>query len=275
MLCNKNIIFLGKIMKKVLTIAGSDCIGGAGIQADLKTFSAFKTYGMSVVTAVVAENSFSVNDIFEVSSNSIKSQLNSVFDDIAPDAIKIGMLGNIETMIVISEFLKEKKNQYPNIKIVIDPVMYAKNGAALMDIKNMSSLIEHILPLADILTPNIAEAKHLSNINIKSIEDMKIAAKEIFNHSKTAVLIKGGDSFDALDILYDGKSFKMFETPKISTKNTHGTGCTFSSAIAANLALENSLENSIKIAKDYIFEAIKNAPNLGSGNGPVNHFFKF
>lgn len=262
-------------MKKVLTIAGSDCIGGAGIQADLKTFSAFKTYGMSVVTAVVSENSFSVNDIFEVSSSSIKSQLNSVFDDIIPDTIKIGMLGNIETMIVISEFLKEKKNQYPNIKIVIDPVMYAKNGAALMDIKNMSSLIEHILPLADILTPNIAEAKHLSNINIKSIEDIKNAAKEIFNHSKTAVLIKGGDSFDALDILYDGKSFKMFETPKISTKNTHGTGCTFSSAIAANLALENSLENSIKIAKDYIFEAIKNAPNLGSGNGPVNHFFKF
>src|SRR5574344_1010552 len=138
MLCNKNIIFLGKIMKKVLTIAGSDCIGGASIQADLKTFSAFKTYGMSVVTGVVAENRFSVNDIFEVSSNSIKSQLNSVFDDIAPDAIKIGMLGNIETMIVISEFLKKKKNQYPNIKIVIDPVMYAKNGAALMDIKNRS-----------------------------------------------------------------------------------------------------------------------------------------
>lgn len=258
-----------------MTIAGSDCIGGAGIQADLKTFSAFKTYGMSVVTAVVAENSFSVNDIFEVSSNSIKSQLNSVFNDIIPDAIKIGMLGNIEVMKVISEFLKEKKIEYPNIKIVVDPVMYAKNGAALMDIKNMSSLIEYILPLADILTPNIAEAKHLSNMDITSIDDIKKVAKEIFNHSKTAILIKGGDRFDALDILYDGKNFIEFATPKISTKNTHGTGCTFSSAIAANLALENSLENSIKIAKKYIFEAIKNAPNLGSGNGPVNHFFNF
>ncbi|MDX4036728.1 bifunctional hydroxymethylpyrimidine kinase/phosphomethylpyrimidine kinase [Aliarcobacter skirrowii] len=262
-------------MKKVLTIAGSDCIGGAGIQADLKTFSSFGTYGMSVVTAVVAENTFSVVEIQDVTSNMIQKQLEAVFDDIVPDVIKIGMLGNIDAMRVVSEFLQNSKQNYKDLKVVVDPVMYAKNGAALMDIKNMNSLITLILPLADIITPNIAEAQHLANMKIESKDDIKKACKIIFDKACKNVLIKGGDSFDALDILFDGNSFFEFASPKIKTTNTHGTGCTFSSAIAANLALGNSLKDSIQISKEYIYEAIKNAPNLGKGNGPTNHFYKF
>ena len=155
--------------------------------------------------------------------------------------------------------------------------MYAKNGDALMDINNMSSLIEIIVPLADVLTPNIAEAQHLADMKILSKDDMKIAANKIYEMGCKSVFIKSGINFDdeSIDILYDGKEFHLFETPKVDTKNTHGTGCTFSSAIAASLALDNSLENSIKNAKDYIFGAIKNSPNIGHGNGPLNHFYKF
>ncbi len=260
-------------MKKVLTIAGSDCIGGAGIQADIKTFSAFGTYGMSVVTAVVAENTCRVIDIQDVSPIIIEKQLQAVFEDVVPDAIKVGMLANIEAMKVVANFLKKQKVK----NIVIDPVMYAKNGDALMDINNMSSLIEIIVPLADVLTPNIAEAQHLTDMKILSKDDMKIAANKIYEMGCKSVLIKSGNNFDdeSIDILYDGKEFHLFETPKVDTKNTHGTGCTFSSAIAASLALDNSLENSIKNAKDYIFGAIKNSPNIGHGNGPLNHFYKF
>ena len=260
-------------MKKVLTIAGSDCIGGAGIQADIKTFSAFGTYGMSVVTAVVAENTCRVIDIQDVSPIIIEKQLQAVFEDVVPDAIKVGMLANIEAMKVVANFLKKQKVK----NIVIDPVMYAKNGDALMDINNMSSLIEIIVPLADVLTPNIAEAQHLADMKILSKDDMKIAANKIYEMGCKSVLIKSGNNFDdeSIDILYDGKEFHLFETPKVDTKNTHGTGCTFSSAIAAILALDNSLENSIKNAKDYIFGAIKNSSNIGHGNGPLNHFYKF
>lgn len=260
-------------MKKVLTIAGSDCIGGAGIQADIKTFSAFGTYAMSVVTAVVAENTCRVIDIQDVNPDIIEKQLEAVFEDVIPDAIKIGMLANIDAMKVVSNFLKKHNAK----NIVVDPVMYAKNGAALMDIKNMSSLIEQIIPLADVITPNIAEAEHLANMKISSTEDMKEAAKKIYEMGCKNVLAKSGNSFEkySTDILYDGKEFYYFETPKVDTKNTHGTGCTFSSAIAANLALENSLNISIKNSKEYIYEAIKNSPNIGNGNGPTNHFFKF
>ncbi|RXK08737.1 bifunctional hydroxymethylpyrimidine kinase/phosphomethylpyrimidine kinase, partial [Halarcobacter bivalviorum] len=150
-----------------------DCIGGAGIQADLKTFSSFGTYGMSVVTAVVAENTFSVIEIQDVTSNMIQKQLEAVFDDIVPYVIKIGMLGNIDAMRVVSEFLQKAKQNYKDLKVVVDPVMYAKNGAALMDIKNMNSLIELILPIEDLITPNIAEAQHLANIKIESKDDIK------------------------------------------------------------------------------------------------------
>ena len=260
-------------MKKVLTIAGSDCIGGAGIQADIKTFSAFGTYAMSVVTAIVAENTCRVIDIQDVNPDIIEKQLEAVFEDVIPDAIKIGMLANIDAMEVVANFLKKQNAK----NIVVDPVMYAKNGDALMDIKNMSSLIEKIIPLADIITPNIAEAEHLANMKITSIEDMKEASKKIYEMGCKNVLIKSGNSFEkySTDILYDGKEFYYFETPKVDTKNTHGTGCTFSSAIAANLALENNLNISIKNSKEYIYKAIKSSFNIGHGNGPTNHFFKF
>lgn len=258
--------------KKVLTIAGSDCIGGAGIQADLKTFSAFGTYGMSVVTSVVAENTFRVIDIQDINSNIIEKQLIAVFEDITPDAIKIGMLANVETMKIVADFLKKQNAK----NIVIDPVMYAKNGDALMDIKNMSSLIEIIIPLADVLTPNIAEAQHLANMTISSKEQMKEAAIKIYEMGCKSVLIKGTyASDDATDILYDGVDFHYFSSPKVDTKNTHGTGCTFSSAIASNLALEIPLKEAIQNSKEYIYKAIINSPNIGKGNGPTNHFFKF
>jgi len=259
-------------MKKVLTIAGSDCSGGAGIQADIKTFCAFKTYAMSVITSVVAENTFRVIEIQNIDPNIILKQLEAVFEDIRPDAVKIGMLPSKEAMQVISKFLKEQKAT----NIVIDPVMYAKNGCALMDIENIDSLIEHIVPIADVLTPNIPEAEHLANMKILDEKDVKEAAKKIYQMGCKNILIKGGHSFedDVTDILFDGKEFNFFKSQRVDTKNTHGTGCTYSSAIAANLALENSLLDSIKISKEYIFGAIKNSLNIGKGHGPTHHFYK-
>lgn len=262
-------------MKKVLTIAGSDCSGGAGIQADLKTFSAHGTFGMSVVTSVVAENTFRVADIQDVRVDIIEKQLICIFEDIVPDAIKIGMLGSKEIMQTVAKFLKEHKEEAKNI--VIDPVMYAKNGCALMDVENIDTLIETIIPLADVLTPNIPEAEHIASMKIDSMEDMKEAAIKIHNMGCKAVLVKGGHSNDeeAIDILYDGVNFYNFSSKRVDTKNTHGTGCTFSSAIASNLALEVPIQEAIKNSKEYIFEAIKHSFDIGKGHGPTNHFHKF
>lgn len=258
-------------MKTALSIAGSDCSGGAGIQADLKTFSAHGVFGMTVITSVVAENTFRVTDYQDIRPDIIEKQIDDIFEDIPPDAIKIGMLSCRETMLAVAKKLRERKPR----NIVVDPVMYAKNGSALMEESAIATLISEIVPLADLITPNIPEAEKMTGVEIKSHDDMKESAKKIHAMGCRAVVVKGGHSVgDAVDILFDGKNFFEFSAPRVDTKHTHGTGCTFSSAIAANLALGHSVNESVEKAKAYINDAIIHAPQLGKGNGPTHHFYQ-
>jgi hydroxymethylpyrimidine/phosphomethylpyrimidine kinase len=257
-------------MKNVLSIAGSDCSGGAGIQADLKTFSAHGVFGMSVVVSVVAENTSRVIGVEDVSPGMIRAQMDAVFEDIAVDAVKIGMLSRGETMIAVAEKLREYKPRW----VVLDPVMYAKNGAPLMDPGATGALIEHVLPLADLVTPNIPEAEHITRMEIRDVEGMRRAAEAIMRMGPRGALIKGGHSSgDAEDVLYDGERFQSFSAPRIDTRNTHGTGCTYSSAIAANLALGLTLPGAVRRAKGYVTGAIRHSLSIGHGHGPTNHFF--
>lgn len=257
-------------MKKVLTIAGSDCSGGAGIQADLKTFAAHGVYGMSVIVAVVAENTSRVIDLQDVGPDLIEKQIDAVFEDIGADAVKVGMLSQSRCMEAVARKLREYQPQH----VVIDPVMYAKNGCSLMAPEAIATLIREILPLADVLTPNIPEAEKISGMKINSAEDMERAARRIQEMGAKNVLVKGGHaSGDALDILYDGGQFWHFSAERIPTKNTHGTGCTYSSAIAANLALGFDLRQAVKKAKEYVTTAIRHSPAIGKGCGPTHHFY--
>lgn len=257
-------------MKTALTIAGSDCSGGAGIQADLKTMTMNGVYAMSVITALTAQNTTGVRNIQEASPDFLEEQIDSVFEDIYPDAVKIGMVSSSKLIRVIAERLKyyEAKN------IVVDPVMVSTSGSALMKSDAVSTLIENLLPLATLVTPNIPEAEVLSEITIKDRECMLKATEKIYKIYGTAVLIKGGHSInDASDLLYSNGNYIWFEGKRIDNPNTHGTGCTLSSAIAANLAKGFTLEKSVKRAKDYISEALSSMLNLGKGSGPVNHAF--
>ncbi|EJP19837.1 phosphomethylpyrimidine kinase [Peptostreptococcaceae bacterium AS15] len=257
-------------MIPILTIAGSDCSGGAGIQADLKTFCAHGLFGMSVIVSVVAENTATVTSVENISTKVVADQIDCVFTDIVPNAVKIGMLSDVEIMKTVAE----KLIQYKAKNIVLDPVMYAKNGHPLMDVENIDTLINKVIPIADIITPNIPEAEHISKIKIETVEDMKNAAKEIIEMGCKTVLVKGGHHIgDAVDVLYDGKDFHTFTTQKIDTKNTHGTGCTLSSAIASNLAKGNDMPTSVKLAKDYVTTAITHSLELGKGCGPTHHFY--
>lgn len=257
-------------MKKVLSIAGSDCSGGAGIQADLKTFSAHGVFGMSVIVSVVAENTSRVIDIQDITPKMIEEQIDAVFEDIEVDAVKIGMLSTPACMQAVARKLK----QYQPENIVIDPVMYAKNGCPLMNPDAIDTLIEVVLPYADLLTPNIPEAEKIAGIKINNIQDMETAAKLIYAMGCKSVLVKGGHADgDAIDILYDGKEYYHFETPRIHTKNTHGTGCTFSSAIASNLALGKTMSEAVSCGKKYVTTAIKHSLAIGKGNGPTHHFY--
>lgn len=257
-------------MKKALTIAGSDCSGGAGIQADLKTFSAHGVYGMSAIVSVVAENTARVMGIMDVTPEMISQQIDAVFEDIPPDAVKVGMLSQPRSM----EAVAEKLRQYRPANLVIDPVMYAKNGCPLMDPGSVDALIEDIIPLADLLTPNIPEAEKITGMKIESLADMERAAGKIRAMGCASVLVKGGHAVgDAVDVLYDGKDFYRFTAPRIHTKNTHGTGCTYSSAIAANLALGWAMEKAVERAKQYVTTAIRRALPFGKGCGPTHHFW--
>lgn len=221
-------------MKKVLTIAGSDCSGGAGIQADLKTFSAHGVFGMSVIVAVVAENTSRVLAIQDITPELIEKQIDAVFEDIGADAVKIGMLSNPDSMAAVACKIREYRPEH----VVIDPVMYAKNGCPLMHPDAIATLIKTIIPLAEVLTPNIPEAEKITNLKINTVMQMEAAARIIFQLGSRNVLVKGGHATgDALDVLYDGKQFYHFSAERIPTKNAHGTGCTYSAAIAANLAL--------------------------------------
>lgn len=256
-------------MKKVLTIAGSDCSGGAGIQADLKTMSAHGVFGMSVIVSIVAENTARVLAIEDVSPDMIRQQMDAVFEDIVPDAVKIGMLSTRQCMQAVAD----KLTAYKPSHVVIDPVMYAKNGCALMQPEAVDSLIEIVLPHAHILTPNIPEAECIAKMEINSIADMEAAARKIHAMGAQGVLVKGGHAAgDALDVLFDGEKMYHFQTPRIDTKNTHGTGCTLSSAIASNLALGYPIREAVERAKDYVTDAIRHALAIGKGNGPLGHF---
>lgn len=256
-------------MKKVLTIAGSDCSGGAGIQADLKTMSAHGVFGMSVIVSVVAENTARVIDIQDVSPTMIEKQIDAVFEDIVPDAVKIGMLSTPACMKAVAG----KLAQYQPKNIVIDPVMYAKNGCPLMNPDAVGTLIETVLPYADVLTPNIPEAECIAGMAIKTPADMEQAARKIHIMGVKGVLVKGGHAIgNALDIFYDGAAFLRLESRRIDTKNTHGTGCTLSSAIASNLALGCTVPEAVRKAKDYVTDAIIHSLAIGKGCGPLNHF---
>lgn len=257
-------------MKKVLSIAGSDCSGGAGIQADLKTFSAHGVFGMSVIASVVAENTCRVIAIQNIAPDMIRKQIDAVFEDIEVDAVKIGMLSTPEGMKAVAE----KILQYKPSNIVIDPVMYAKNGCPLMEKTAIDALIQIIIPLADVLTPNIPEAEKIAGIRIFGISDMEIAAKKIHRMGCKAVVVKGGHAAgSALDILFDGKDFYHFDGIRIDTKNTHGTGCTFSSAIASQLSTGVALNTAVERAKVYVTKAIEHSLTIGKGYGPTHHFY--
>ena len=258
-------------MKKVLSIAGSDCSGGAGIQADLKTFSAHGVFGMSVIVSVVAENTSRVIDIQDITPDMIEKQIDAVFEDIEVDAVKIGMLSTPECMKAVAKKLLQYKPQ----NVVIDPVMYAKNGCPLMNPTAVSTLIDTVIPLADVLTPNIPEAEVLSEMQIKSEADMEKAAEIICNRLGCSVLLKGGHQLnDANDLLWQkNEQATWFMGKRIDNPNTHGTGCTLSSAIASNLAKGYDLKTSVKYAKNYISGALAAGLNLGKGSGPMNHAF--
>ena len=256
-------------MKTALTIAGSDSSGGAGIQADLKTFLANGVYGMSAITALTAQNTCGVRAVMNSTPEFLSDQLDAVFEDIFPDAIKIGMVSSARLIEIIAEKLKScgAKN------LVVDPVMIATSGARLIDEDAIKTLQEKLFPLATIITPNIPELEKISSQKISSSHDMELAAQKIFSEFGCAVLAKGGHGkSDANDYLFDGAGV-WFHGKKIDTPNTHGTGCTLSSAIAANLAKDYDLKISVECAKSYLTGALSTGLNLGKGSGPLDHGF--
>lgn len=257
-------------MKTVLTIAGSDSSGGAGIQADIKTITAHKLYAMSAVTALTAQNTTGVYGVMESTPEFLKNQLDCIFTDIFPDAVKIGMVSNVKLIEVIADAL----TQYGARNIVLDPVMVATSGSRLIAEDACDTLMQRLVPLADVITPNIPEAEVLSGMKIQSPEDMVKAAQKISEGYAGAVLVKGGHELNtANDLLYAQGQALWFYGERIDNDNTHGTGCTLSSAIASNLAMGLSLADSVEKAKEYISGALRAGLNLGRGSGPLEHTF--
>ena len=257
-------------MKTALSIAGSDCSGGAGIQADLKTMTMNGVYAMSAITALTAQNTTGVRAIQESTPDFLKQQIDAVFEDIFPDAVKIGMVASSDLIRVIADRLKF----YDAKNVVIDPVMVATSGSALMKNDAVQTLIEELLPVAALVTPNIPEAQVLSGLTIETKEDMLTAAKQIGDSYHCSVLLKGGHSInDANDLLYANGELVWFKGKRINNPNTHGTGCTLSSAIASNLAKGYTLDKSVQRAKDYVSGALDAMLDLGEGSGPMNHAF--
>lgn len=262
-------------MKKVLTIAGSDSGGGAGIQADLKAFSARGVYGMSAITALTAQNTVGVQGVHEVPASFVGQQIDSVMADIGADAWKTGMLANAEIIHTVAE----RARHYEVERFVIDPVMVAKSGDPLLREDAMDALRDELLPLAYVITPNHHEAEVLTGMEIRTVDDARRAAEAIHRQGARYALVKGGHlpaAEDAVDVLYDGNGFTEFRSPRIETKNTHGTGCTFASAIAAELAKGYDVRQAIQNAKDYLTGALRAGATLhiGQGHGPVDHFWE-
>ena len=257
-------------MRTALSIAGSDSSGGAGIQADMKTMATNGVYAMTAITALTAQNTTGVRAIMEVTPEFLKQQIDAVFEDIRPDAVKIGMVSSAALVEVIAERLVH----YQVENIVVDPVMVATSGSVLSQDSAVGVMKEKLLPLATVITPNIPEAQILSGMTIENEQQMEQAAKQIGDSCGCAVLCKGGHSInDANDLLYADGEFTWFHGKRIDNPNTHGTGCTLSSAIASNLAKGYDLKTSIQRAKDYISGALASMMNLGHGSGPLDHLF--
>ena len=257
-------------MRTALSIAGSDSSGGAGIQADLKSMTMNGVFAMSAVTALTAQNTTGVRSVMEATPAFLADELDAVFEDIRPDAVKTGMVSSSALIRVIAQKLK----QYEAKNIVVDPVMVATSGARLLAEEALQTMKAELLPLADVVTPNIPEAEILSDMTITNAEEMRAAAKQIHDAYGCAVLLKGGHRVnDANDLLYDGETFTWFEGRRIDNPNTHGTGCTLSSAIAANLAKGYSLSDAVRRSKEYISGALAAMLDLGQGSGPMNHAF--
>ena len=257
-------------MKKVLTIAGSDCSGGAGIQADIKTITVHKMYAMSAITALTAQNTTGVYGILEAGADFVAKQLDCIFTDIPPDAVKIGMVSSSEIICAIADKLEE----YGAERLVVDPVMVSTSGSRLLSEEAVAALKARLLTLADIITPNIPEAEVLCGFKISGCEEMLLAAEKLSKTISGAVLIKGGHQVNtANDLLYYKGEATWFMGQRVSNPNTHGTGCTLSSAIACNLAAGLSPAESVKNAKDFLTGALKDGMDLGKGSGPLNHVY--
>ena len=258
-------------LKQVLTIAGSDSGGGAGIQADIKAMSANGVFAMSVITAITAQNTEEVTDVFEVPPPVIASQIDAVFDDFEVAAVKTGMLSSTAIVETVAKMLQPQQVE----KLVVDPVMISKSGHSLLKSDAIEAVKKQLFPLALLVTPNVHEAQQLSGIKITSLAEARRAAKVIHSFGCKHVLIKGGHLLAerATDLLYDGRFFNVFKGEFINTPHTHGTGCTFASAIAAHLALESSVVDAVHAAKAYVTEAIRHGLAIGHGAGPTNHFY--
>jgi hydroxymethylpyrimidine/phosphomethylpyrimidine kinase len=260
----------GKRIPVALTIAGSDSGGGAGIQADLKTFAALGVYGTSALTAVTAQNTVGVRQAFELPTDLIAEQIDAVVEDIGVDAAKTGMLSSSS----IIKLVAEKVRQHRLERLVVDPVMVAKSGDRLLAEEAVSALIRDLLPLARVVTPNLPEAERLVGFALSDRESLRKAARAIVERGAKAVVIKGGHAAgeEAVDVLYDGRRWRELRARRVPTSNTHGTGCTFSAAIAAELARGLSVEAAVARAKAYITDALERSLSLGKGHGPVDHF---
>lgn len=259
------------MITQVLSIAGSDSGGGAGIQADLKAMSANGVYAMSVITAITAQNTEEVTDVFELPTSIIAAQLDAIFDDFDVAAVKTGMLSSAEIITTVVKLLKPQQIKH----LVVDPVMVAKGGQTLLKPDAIDSMKKELFPMALLVTPNVHEAQQLSGIEITSLADARRAAKIIHQFGCANVLIKGGHlpNDRGTDLLYDGRFFQIYKGEFIDTPHTHGTGCTFASAIAAHLARGKSVPDAIQTAKTYLTEAIRHSLAIGHGKGPTNHFY--
>ena len=252
-----------------MIVAGSDSGGGAGIQADIKTVSALGGYAATAITALTAQNTLGVHGVVGVEPDFIAQQMTVVLEDIGADSIKTGMLHNSAVIEIVSDTLMS----WPDIPVVVDPVMFAKGGHSLLEKEATAALKDRLLPLAQIVTPNIPEAETLADMTIKSVADMKAACKRIENFGCKAVLLKGGhmDGDRLSDVLYADGVFEIFESERIKSRHTHGTGCTLASTIAAGLAQGRSLSDSVALGHAFVREAILSAPEFGAGHGPLNH----
>lgn len=258
-------------MPIALTIAGSDSGGGAGIQADLKTFAALGVYGTSALTAITAQNTIGVTAVQALSADLVTAQIEAVAGDMKIDAVKTGMLASSAIVEAVAAAIQSL--ELPSV--VVDPVMIAKSGDRLFDEEALAALRSELLPRARVVTPNVPEAEVIAGMRITSLDDAREAARRIHKLGAASVVIKGGHlpGDEAIDLLFDGRTFAEYRTPRIDTRNTHGTGCTFASAIAAYLALGHTLPEAVGKAKEYVTGAIRHGLPIGQGHGPLNHFW--